>query len=167
MLQRSAAVPARLFRSPAAEPAGAILRKQLTGKLPPGQAAENERVLVAMEEGRTVEQVSQALHVLYRPSVQPYLISWMKHVPAKVVAAMRMPVLIVQGGTDIQVGMDQAQALKAAKPDATLAIIPDMNHVLKQVPIDPAVQARSYGDPTLPLHPALIGHIKAFLDKRK
>jgi pimeloyl-ACP methyl ester carboxylesterase len=103
--------------------------------------------------------------VLYRPSVQPYLISWMKRVPAKAFAALTIPVLVVQGGTDIQVGTEQAQALKAAHPKATLALIPDMNHVLKLVPADAAAQARAYSDPTLPLHPALIGHLKAFLDK--
>ena len=104
-----------------------------------------------------------ALAALYRPSVQPYLISWMKYVPAERIVALRVPVLVVQGTTDIQVGVDEAQALAKAKPDAALAIIPGMNHVLKEVPDDPQRQMASYGDPSLPLHPKLAPAIVAFL----
>jgi fermentation-respiration switch protein FrsA (DUF1100 family) len=89
----------------------------------------------------------------------------MKYAPAKHLAALRMPVLIVQGTTDIQVGVEQAQALKAARPDATLAIIPGMNHVLKEVPADAPNPVASYGDPSLPLHPQLMPAVTDFLRK--
>ncbi len=147
----------------AADAAGTILRKQLAGKLPPELAVESERILAALERGDTVDQVTPALNVLYRPSVQPYLVSWLKYVPAERIAALRMPVLVAQGTTDIQVGTDQAHALKAAQPKATLAIVEGMNHVLKQVPADPARQLASYGDPALPVDPALVRAIVAFL----
>ena len=146
-----------------AESPGAILRKQFAGKLPPPLAADNERILGALEQGRSVAEVPPALAVYYRPSVQPYLISWMRYVPTAHIAALRMPVLIVQGTTDIQVGVEQAQALKAARPDAVLAVIPGMNHVLKQVPADSPHPLASYGDPALPLHPQLAPAIVAFL----
>lgn len=76
-----------------------------------------------------------------------------------------MPVLIVQGDTDIQVGVEQARAMKAAKSDATLAIVPGMNHVLKMVPADSKTPLASYGDPTLPLAPQLVSTLKDFLSK--
>jgi pimeloyl-ACP methyl ester carboxylesterase len=148
-----------------ADAPGAVLRKQLAGKLPPALAADNERILAGLEQGRLAAEVPPALAALYRPSVQPYLISWMKYVPSRRIAALRMPVLIVQGTTDIQVGVDQAQALKAARPDAVLAIIPGMNHVLKEVPADPQRQMASYSDPALPLHPQLAGTLTGFLRK--
>jgi alpha-beta hydrolase superfamily lysophospholipase len=146
-----------------AEGPGALLRKQLAGKLPPPLAADNERILASLEQGKTVAEVPPALAAMYRPSVQPYLISWMRYVPSARIAALRMPVLIVQGTTDIQVDAGQAQALKAARPDAALAIIPGMNHVLKDVPADPQRQMASYGDPSLPLHPRLAPAIAGFL----
>jgi pimeloyl-ACP methyl ester carboxylesterase len=142
---------------------GAVLRRQLAGKLPPELAEANERILGAIERGETVAEVPPALSTLYRPGVQPYLISWMRYSPAEHIATLRMPVLIVQGTTDIQVDAGQAKALQAAKPDAKLAIIPGMNHVLKEVPADPQRQLASYGDPALPLAPGLVEAIAGFL----
>jgi pimeloyl-ACP methyl ester carboxylesterase len=142
---------------------GAVLRHQLAGKLPPELAETNERILGAIERGETVAEVPPALAALYRPSVQPYLISWMRYSPTEQIAALRMPVLIVQGTTDIQVDAGQASALQAAKPDAKLAILPGMNHVLKEVPLEPQRQLASYSDPALPLAPGLLDAIAGFL----
>jgi predicted alpha/beta-hydrolase family hydrolase len=89
----------------------------------------------------------------------------MQYVPTKHIAALRMPVLIVQGTTDIQVGVAQAQALKAARPDAQLVIIDGMNHVLKAVPAGVANPVVSYGDPSLPLHPQLAPALVGFLKR--
>jgi pimeloyl-ACP methyl ester carboxylesterase len=148
-----------------AQAASTMLRTQLTGKLPPDLAAENERILAALERGELAQAVPAPLASLYRPSVQPYLVSWIKYVPLDHIAALRMPVLIVQGTTDIQVGVDQANALRAARPDAALAIIPGMNHVLKLVPADPSQQQASYADPTLPVAPQLVGAVVDFVHK--
>lgn len=146
-----------------ADAAGTALRTQLTGKLPPALAEANERILSGLERGATTADVPPELAVFYRPSVQPYLVSWMKYAPAREIAALRMPVLIVQGSTDIQVGVEQARQLAAAQPDAKLAVIDGMNHVLKAVPADPQRQLASYGDPALPLHPQLVPAVVAFL----
>jgi pimeloyl-ACP methyl ester carboxylesterase len=148
-----------------ADGASTILRKQLAGKLPPELAKENERILAALESGATVEQVPPGLAMFYRPSIQPYLISWFKYVPAQRIAALTMPVLIVQGNTDIQVEVAQANALYRAKPDATLSIIPGMNHIFKHVRADPALQAAAYGDPALPISPLLVKAVTDFLRK--
>ncbi|WP_137172376.1 alpha/beta hydrolase [Massilia sp. HP4] len=149
----------------AADGASAILRKQLAGKLPPELDKENERILVALENGTTVDQVPPALVAFYRPSVQPYLISWFKYVPSQRIASLTMPVLIVQGNTDIQVEVAQANGLHRAKPDATLAIIPGMNHIFKHVRADPVLQAAAYSDPFLPVSPLLVKALASFLDK--
>jgi len=142
-----------------------VLRKQLAGKLPPELDKDSERILASLENGATVDQVPPALMTLYRPSVQPYMISWFKYVPSQRIAALTMPVLIVQGNTDIQVAVAQANGLHRAKPDATLAIIPGMNHVFKHVRADPALQAAAYSDPTLPVSPLLVKAVTDFLRK--
>lgn len=142
---------------------GVVLRRQLAGRLPPALAADSERILASLEHGQTVAEVPPALAMFYRPSVQPYLISILKYAPAERFAALRIPALIVQGTSDTQVGVDQAEKLKAARPDATLAIIPDMNHVLKQATLDPQQQQAAYGDPSLPLHPQLVPAIAGFV----
>ena len=140
-----------------------VLRRQLAGKLPPDLAADAERIMAALEHGQTVSDVPPALAMLFRPSVQPYWISMLKYAPAQQLAALRMPALIVQGTSDTQVSVDQAEKLKAAKPDAVLVVIPDMNHTLKQATLDPLQQKAAYGDPSLPLHPKLVPAIVDFV----
>ena len=147
-------------------PLADILRDQLKPKLPAVLAGANERILVALEQGKQVEDVPPELMMLYRPSVQPYLISSFRIDPRKAIAALKMPVLIVQGTTDIQVGVKDAQALSAAAPSAKLVIIEGMNHVLKMVPADPARQMASYSDASLPLAPQLSEAVEAFVKQR-
>lgn len=102
--------------------------------------------------------------MIFRPSVQPYLITLFKQDPAAAFARLKMPALIVQGSNDIQVGVGDAQMLKAAKPDAQLALIEGMNHVLRIVPNDVKRQLASYKDPQLPLASELGSRIIGFID---
>lgn len=143
-----------------------ILRVQLKPRLPPELYAQNERILLALKRGEQVSDVPPALLALYRPSVQPYLISSMQVDPRAVVGTLRMPLLILQGATDLQVAVADAQALSAAAPAARLVIVPGMNHVLKMVSGDLAQQMPSYGDPALPLAPALVDAVTAFVQGR-
>ncbi|HET7275177.1 MAG TPA: alpha/beta fold hydrolase [Longimicrobiaceae bacterium] len=146
-----------------ARPASEVLRDQLRPQLPPNLWAESERILESLEAGRMADSVPATLAMLYRESVQPYLISWFAYNPAEVIASLDIPILIAQGSTDIQVGVAEAHQLHAAKPDAELVIIEGMNHVLKEVPADPASQQASYSDPLLPVVPELIDSIAAFI----
>lgn len=146
--------------------ATAVLRSQLKGKLPPDLAEQNEQILQALQDGRTADHVPAPLAALYRPSVQPYLISWFRVDPARAIAALTMPLAIIQGGTDIQVSLDDAQRLKAAAPaSAQLIVIPGMNHVLKRVPAEQRAQIASYADPSLPLDPDLVQGLTGFLKR--
>lgn len=140
-----------------------ILRDQLRGRLPPELAERSEHILTRMEAGERVDSVPAPLMVLYRPSVQPFLASWMRYTPAEEVARLTVPVLIVQGTTDLQVPVEEARALQGALPAAKLTVVEEMNHVLKAVPADPARQQASYGDPALPLAPGLVEAIAGFI----
>lgn len=133
-----------------------VLRDQLRPQLPPDLWQESERILGELEAGRTTDSVPAALFALYRPSVQPYLISWFRHVPIEEIVRLEVPVLIAQGTTDIQVTVAEAEALKQARADAELLIIEGMNHVLKTVSPDLAAQHASYSDPGLPVAPVLV-----------
>jgi uncharacterized protein len=146
-------------------PASDVLRDQLRPQLPPDLWAESERVLTRLEAGQLVDSVAPVLVSLYRPSVQPYLISWFAYRPAEEIARLSVPVLIAQGTTDIQVGVAEAHALHAARPDAELLIVEGMNHVLKEVPADLVRQQASYGDPHLPVVSELIDRIGAFIHR--
>jgi alpha-beta hydrolase superfamily lysophospholipase len=140
-----------------------VLAEQLKGKLPPVLVKSNDWILESLKAGKTVPDTPPELAALYRASVQPYLISWFKYDPAREIGKLQIPVLIVQGTTDIQVGVADARLLAGARPKATLLVIEGMNHILKDVPADRAKQMASYNDPTLPVDPKLIDAIANFV----
>lgn len=141
-----------------------ILRDQLKPKLPPALFEQSERILASLKDGKPVDDVPPALMTLYHPSVQPYLISSLRHDPRNAIAALAMPVLILQGTSDIQVLQAEAQALSAAAPRAKLVLVDGMNHLLKMVGDDEALQRKSYGSPELPVSPQLIDALTAFVN---
>jgi len=141
--------------------APAIIREQLRGA--PKLAARAERILGELESGRTTDSVPAELQSLFRPSVQPYLISWFRYDPAKEIAKITIPVLIVQGSTDRQVSVEDARRLRQGNRNAQFRIVPGMNHLLKAVPDDDGKQLASFSDPAIPLHPMLIGEISSFV----
>lgn len=103
------------------------------------------------------------LEALYRPSVQPYLISWFKYDPAAELAKLSMPVLLIRGTHDLQVRQADADTLAAARPDASFLAIEEMNHVLKIAPADRAENIRFYSDPKAPLAPGLVTAVAGFI----
>jgi hypothetical protein len=145
--------------------APAVLRDQIRVQAAarPDLVEASDRVLAALAAGRLVDSVAPELAALFRPSVQPYLVSWFHYTPSLEIARLEIPVLIVQGTTDIQVGEAEADALKAARPEATLVKVPGMNHVLKHV-TDPARQMASYVDPTQPIVPDVAQAIGRFVE---
>ena len=140
-----------------------VLREQLRLKLDGELAERNEQILVSLERGQPIEPVPPELIFLYRPSVQPYFISWFRYTPEAEIKKLSVPVLIVQGTTDIQVGPADARALKKSRPEAELRIVEGMNHVLKTVSDELAAQHASYIVPTYPVAPELIESIRAFV----
>jgi alpha-beta hydrolase superfamily lysophospholipase len=142
-------------------PAPELIIEQTRKQLPPDLMRETERILSELKAGRTVESPPPALNVLFRESVQPYLISWFKHEPAKEIAKLDIPVLIIQGSTDIQISVDDAKMLKNGCRRARLLIIEGMNHVLKS---DVQKQLASYGDPSLPIPEELVSEILGFIN---
>ena len=148
----------------AGRPAQAILRDQLHDNLPAWLQPEADSELDAIVAGRRVENVPAPLAALFRPSVQPYLMSWFAFDPAREIGRLTIPVLVACGTSDIQVAPSEAQLLAQAAPNARQLTVPDMNHVLKVVPAgDIELQGRSYTDPTLPVAPALIDGVAAFI----
>ena len=146
-------------------PIDEVLREQLQGRLPPVLLASSHYLIDELRAGRTHQQVPEALEVLFRPSVQPYLISLFRQDPARAFAQVSAPALIIQGTHDMQVGVEDAQALQRSRPDAELAMVSGMNHVLRIVPAEPDKQIGSYNQPDLPIARALAERIRQFLDK--
>jgi pimeloyl-ACP methyl ester carboxylesterase len=144
-------------------PAPQVIHEQLQARAP-ALLADADRVMEQLQAGKAVADVPPTMMALFRPSVQPYLISWFRYDPVAELRRLAVPALIVQGTTDIQVGVLDARLLAGASPKAKLAIVEGMNHVLKLVPPDLNVQMRSYSDPSLPVAPRLVDEIAAFVN---
>lgn len=152
----------------AGAPAGDVIIRQLSQQLPPtAPLLEQAKAAIAkLERGETVDSVPQVLHALFRPSVQPYLISWFKHDPAVAAGRLGVPLLVVQGTHDIQALEEDARAIAAGNPRATLSLIQGMNHVLKQSPAGRAEQMQVYSDSTIALDPTLANVVARFVLER-
>jgi hypothetical protein len=144
-----------------------VLQEQLKTKLPLQLLIESNRILDSLKMGKTVSKVDPALNMIYRPIAQPYMISWIKYDPAKEIKKMKIPVLIIQGTTDLQVTVDDAKLLSASKPDAKLLIIDKMNHILKESVADTQLNMATYRNPALPLKSGLVGPIVDFIMNKK
>ncbi|HEY1729680.1 MAG TPA: alpha/beta fold hydrolase [Candidatus Baltobacteraceae bacterium] len=141
-------------------PAAAILRTQLAEQLSayPDLKAANDRILKALSAGQTTPDVPSQLLALYRPSIQPYLISWFRYDPRTEIAKLSCPVTIIQGTADLQVSVDNGKALRDALPRARLVMIAGMSHVLKDTSSDSlsVQQTTVYTDPRLPIDSTLV-----------
>ena len=144
-------------------PAADILKQQLAKQLPPPLLESANATMDTLLAGHTVASPPPELMLLFRPSVQPYLISWFKVDPRAEIARLAIPTLIIQGTRDMQVSEADAQSLAKAQPKAKLVMIEGMNHVLKQVGDDAALQKSSYSDSSLPDSPQLIDLIAEFV----
>lgn len=137
-----------------------VLKKQLAN-LPEAQSIDS--VLIELQKGNLVSKTPKESQSLFRPSVQPYLISWMKYSPEKEIAKLHCPILIIQGNTDLQVTVIDVANLKKGNPNAQLKIINGMNHVLKDAPIERQANIATYVNPSLPLNKELVEAIVGFI----
>ena len=163
--KRNKAVKGYVSISGCGSPAYEILEKQLQSQ-PAQIQKESAEICKELREGRTVAQVPFYLAALYRQSVQPYLISWFAYNPAVEIAKLNIPLLILQGDKDIQVGVEEAEKLHAAHPSSSLYIIKEMNHVLKHCDtMQQMAQLATYSKPELPIKPELVSHIVEFVNE--
>ncbi|MES9905066.1 MAG: alpha/beta hydrolase, partial [Sedimenticola sp.] len=143
--------------------ASQILLRQLKPKLSEILFHNAKSIVDRLDQEETVDPVTPELIALFRPSVQPYLISWFRYDPALEVAKLKVPTLILHGETDIQVLLKDATTLAKSNTQAKQITIRGMNHVLKKVSGDLKKQIDSYTNPELPIMEALVGEITAFL----
>jgi uncharacterized protein len=143
-------------------PVATTLCAQLQAQLEsyPDLAAKVELILATLANGKTVAEanVPAELMELFRPSVQPYLISWLKYDPCAEIAKVTAPVTIIAGTNDRQVPIEDGRALAAAVPSAAFETIDGMTHVLTNDPgsTDEEQLTGAYVDAERPLDTSLI-----------
>ena len=149
----------------AGRPAYSLIEEQLRNNKVPNQLLnESKAIIDSLKLGITVKKVNPSLISIFRPSVQPYMISWFKYDPVKEISKLSVPILVIEGTTDIQIDVKDAKLLAAANKKAKLDIIENMNHILKIVPTrDRMKNLQSYYNPNLPLSAKLCKSIIKFI----
>jgi hypothetical protein len=134
-----------------------------TQSAPPELRQKITEIVATLRQGKTVADVPPPLMVLFRPSVQPYWISEINLDPPALLKSDTLPLLIMQGDNDIQVSVEDAKLLAAARSDAKLVILPGVNHLLKIAPTDRAGNIATYANPSLPLAPGVVDAVADFV----
>ena len=142
-----------------------VLKEQLNDREGPDSIKQLAgHYLDTLLAGQRIAKPNPLLFSLFRPSVQPYMISWLQYDPATIIASLRCPVLLVQGTSDMQIKESDAKLLHAAHPGSQLVLIENMNHVFKEVSSDnPLDNFKAYSDPSLPVMEALVKAIVRFV----
>ena len=144
------------------KPIDAVIVEQIE-KQAPFLKEEVQKDFEILKSGKTFELNNQMLASIFRPSVQPYMISWLKYNPQAEIKKLKIPTLLLNGTKDLQVSVQDAELLKQSKPDAELVIIDTMNHVFKEIKGDTAENMKSYNDPNIPISALLVNTITRFI----
>lgn len=149
-----------------AEPVQTVLISQLSKQVSGAPLEIVKEKIDSLANGYEIKEIPEGLGSLFRPSVQPFLISWMKYNPQTEIKKTNIPTLIIGGTTDLQVPAAEAKTLASINERSKLNIIKNMNHVLKFTKeTDLAKQMTIYKEPSSPLHPKLIKPILSFLEQ--
>jgi uncharacterized protein len=144
---------------------GEVLKVQLAPMLGENRTKVFKQ-LDSLRKGLDVREQDPQMQMLFRKSVQPYMKSWLKYTPTTELKKLKIPILIVNGNRDLQVGVDQAKKLKKASPKAQLLIIENMNHALKTVETDNQEDnLATYTNEGLPIVYELVEKMSEFVKK--
>jgi alpha/beta superfamily hydrolase len=148
----------------AGKSADKILKEQLASQ-PPAVKDPSYLIIDSLAMGKTVQNVPGVLFALFRPSVQPYMISWFHYDPQTEIKKLTIPVLIIQGTNDLQVTVEDANLLSKSNTRAQLVLIKNMNHIFRIIAGDKKENLAAYITPALPISEELINAISVFVKK--
>jgi len=168
--QEPAGICGLLLLAAPGKPLGQVLRDQFGGLsayaplLP-----ELDAALTELEAGRKVDGDTLTPHLkpLFQPEVQDFVMDLLTYDPAALASTWTGPLLIVQGGRDLQVETGNAHLLHDASPQATLVFLEAVNHLFRPVAEgDVRANFATFRNPQLPLDPAAVAAIVAFVRRQ-
>jgi pimeloyl-ACP methyl ester carboxylesterase len=149
-------------------PAGDLIADQLktakdAGKISDVMYDQATHILAELRAGRPVSEVPLPLSSLFRPGLQPYLMSWLNQDPVAAEAGL-YPLMVLQGANDLEVAPEDARRLANVSRAIRLVVLPGVNHVLKVAPAERTANLATYGDPELALAPDVAPAIVNFIE---
>jgi len=147
-------------------PLGEVMREQLSRQFDSATMVRYDTAWKYYLRGDQPADVPQHMEMLFVPINRTYMRSLAAYDPPAAIRAVRQPVLLVQGETDLQATVADAERLHAARPDARLVLLPDVNHVLKRI-ADRTVpgQMPTYQDPGIPIVPEAVQAIADWISR--
>ncbi len=143
-----------------------VLKKQFAAQ----PEAYREALLTRLDtliSGKLLTNVPKEFYSIFSPALQPYLMNWFTYVPALEIAKLTIPVLILNGTTDIQVGVEQAENLHKFCKQSKLILIKGMSHLLKEGAEDRMKNAATYNSiPNEPIKNELVQAIVQFIKEK-
>ena len=141
-----------------------VIREQLGRQFDNPTLVRYDTAMKHYLQGEQPADVPRQLAMLFVPVNQTFMRSLAAFDAPAAIRAVRQPVLIVQGETDLQATVADAERVHAARPDARLVLIPATNHVLKRVADTTlAGQMTSYQDPSVPIVPEAVAAIAEWI----
>lgn len=141
-----------------------LIKKQIKPQLPADLYNTASAIIDSLKQGHLVKNAPISLYSLFRPSVQPYMISWFKYSPVEMISKLKFPILILQGDNDLQVSVSDAQNLANANKNSKMVIIKKMNHVFKTIEGGVQDNYAAYTNPNLPINGELSSEIIRFIN---
>lgn len=161
---RGAPVAGIVIMSGVGRPLREVLHEQFAAAVDSLTVRRIDSAFVRYLGGDDVPDAPEIARPVLVPGYRRLMASMAAYDPEKEMAAVKVPALIVQGGMDIQVGMVDAERLRAAKPSADWLPIVSANHVYKAAAArDAAAQLPLYRDRTIPVVSELPEGIAAWM----
>lgn len=149
-------------------PLGGVIREQLARQFDSATIVRYDTAMAQYLRGEQLKDAPPQLAALFVPINLTFMRSLAAFDPPAAIRAVRQPVLIVQGGRDLQITVADAERLHTARPDAQLVIVPLANHVLKEA-ADTTLpsQMQLYQNPALPIMPDVVTAIANWILRSK
>lgn len=154
------AVAGAILVSGLGRPLTVVLREQLSRQVDSATLVRYDTAMAQYLRGEQPTDVPPMLAMLFVPVNQNFMRSLAGFDPVAALQSVRQPVLIVQGGRDLQVRVMDAERMHSARPDAQVVVIPSANHVLKQATDTTLLgQLPTYQNPAIPIMPEVVSPI--------
>ena len=142
-----------------------LIERQLSIQ-PPFVKSMSEPIIEKLKNKKLVDSVPPLLNSLFRADIQSYLIDASSYDPSVEISKLNIPILIIQGSTDIQIEVNDALILHKAAKSSRLEIIDGMNHVFRQASDNRLLNLQTYGNPDLPIDNSMVSLVSEFIIKK-
>lgn len=125
-----------------------------------GEESDEIKIIKSLQDGKIDYTISED-NITLSPENQKFLMTWMAYNPVDIISQLDCRIMLIQGEEDLQVKIDDVILLAEACNEESLLIVPNMNHILKEIN-NYNENVASYQDPSFNIGSAVIDGIEDF-----